>query len=418
MTDIKTKSRNKVFDPQAILADFPILAQTIHRQRPLIYFDSAASSQRPRQVVDAMTACYENTYANVHRGTHWLSEEASRLYEQARLAVQKFIGARWTNEVIFTSNSTAAINTIARSWGDQNVHQGDEILLTIMEHHSNIVPWQQLAQRTGATIQFANITQDGLLDLKDFDQKLNERTKIVGVAAVSNTLGTINPVKLLTEKAHRVGAKMVVDAAQHVPHEPIDVQDWNSDFVAFSAHKMLGPSGIGVLYGKQELLESMPPFMGGGSMIKTVTVDGFTPGDLPAKFEAGTPPIAETVGLHAAIEYLTGIGLQTVAQYEQHLAAHAQTRLREIDGLRILGPAPEHTCGIVSFVVDGVSAQDISVLVDLRGVAIRAGHHCTMPLHTHLDISASCRASFYIYNTAEEIDSFVDALSEILPKLR
>ncbi len=405
-------------DPYKIRADFPILDQTIHRDKPLIYFDNTASTQRPRAVVDAMTECYEHSYANVHRGTHWLSEEASRLYENARLTVQKFINAKWTNEVIFTQGTTASINTVARSWGDANVGNGDEILLTIMEHHSNIVPWQQLVERVGATISFANITADGRLDLEDFDRKLNDKTKLVAVAAVSNTLGTINPIKQLAEKAHSVGAIIVVDAAQSVPHEPTDVQDWDADFVAFSGHKMLGPTGIGILYGRQELLESMPPFMGGGSMIKTVTTEGFTPGDLPARFEAGTPPIAETVGLAAAIEYLSKIGMENIGRYERELASHAQNRLSAIEGLRILGPSADHTCGIISFVIDGVSAQDISVLVDLRGVAIRAGHHCTMPLHDYLNIPASCRASLYIYNTTEEIDSFVDSLVEILPKLR
>ncbi len=414
MTDIKSISLN----PQAVREDFPILAQTIHRDRPLIYFDNASSSQRPRQVVEAMTAFYEHAYANVHRGTHWLSEQASHQYEQARLSVQNFINAQWTNEIVFTSNATAAINTVARSWGDANVSAGDEILLTMMEHHSNIIPWHQLAERTGARVRFAAITSDGRLDLDDFERQLSDRTKVVGIAGISNTLGTINPLKPITELGHAAGAVVVVDAAQHAPHEPIDVQEWNADFVAFSGHKMLGPSGIGVLYGRQDWLESMPPFLGGGSMIKTVTVDGFTPGDLPAKFEAGTPPIAEAVGLAAAIDYLSAIGLESIARHERQLAAHAQLQLREIEGLRILGPSAEHTCGIVSFVVDGVSAQDISVLVDLRGVAVRAGHHCTMPLHEHLGIAASCRASFYIYNTADEIDVFVTALNDILPKLR
>jgi cysteine desulfurase/selenocysteine lyase len=406
------------FDPVAIRRDFRILDQTVHRRKPLVYLDNAASSQRPRQVLQAMNDCYEHSYANVHRGTHWLSEEASRLYEEARHRVQRFIGARWSEEVIFTSGTTAGINTVARSWGDAHIQPDDEILLTLMEHHSNIVPWQQLASRTGATIRWASITADGRLDREDFRSCLNSRTRLVALSAVSNTLGTVNPVRELVAEAHDAGALVAVDAAQHVPHAAMDVTDWDADFVTFSGHKMLGPSGIGILYGKRDLLQSMQPFLGGGSMIKTVTIDGFTPGDLPARFEAGTPAIAESVGLAAAIDYLQAIGMEPLARHEQQLAAAAQERLREIPGLRILGPAAEHTCGIVSFVVEGVSAQDISVLLDLQGVAIRAGHHCTMPLHEHLEIPASCRASFYLYNTQDEVHRFADILGEILPRLR
>ncbi len=406
------------FDPLAIRPDFPILAQEIHRQKPLIYLDNAASSQHPLAVLKAMDHCYETTYANVHRGTHWLSEEASGLYESARLSVQNFIGAAADCEVIFTAGTTAGINAVARSWGDAHVQHGDEILLTLMEHHSNIVPWQQLAERTGAKVRWVAITEDGQLDQDDFAAKLNERTKMVGLTAVSNTLGTINPVKHLVELAHAAGALVMVDAAQHVPHATIDVVDWDADFATFSGHKMLGPTGIGVLYGKRELLEKMPPFLGGGSMIKQVTTQGFTWGDLPARFEAGTPPIVEAIGVAAAIEYLKPIGLDRIAAHETHLAAVAQAELDKIDGLHVLGPDPQLKCGIVSFVVEGVSAQDISVLLDLQGVAVRAGHHCTMPLHDHLGISASCRASFYLYNTEEEARHFADSLATILPKLR
>ena len=406
------------FDPAAIRLDFPVLDQTVHRNRPLVYLDNAASSQHPRAVLQAMNDCYEKSYANVHRGTHWLSEEASRLYEEARISVQKFVNAAWDTEIIFTSGTTAGINLVAQSWGNENLQTGDEILLTLMEHHSNIVPWQQLAQRTGAQIRWVGITEDGLLDTEDFTAKLNSRTKVVGLTAVSNTLGTINPVKELVEEAHASGAIVLVDAAQQVPHAPIDVREWDADFVAFSGHKMLGPTGIGILYGKRDLLDSMPPFLGGGSMIKTVTTEGFTAGDLPARFEAGTPPIAEAIGLAAAIEYLAPIGLATVARHEQHLAEVAEQRLAGIEGLHVLGPSPALKCGIFSFHVDGASAQDISVLLDLQGIAVRAGHHCTMPLHQHLGIPASCRASFYLYNTVEEVEKFADALVKILPKLR
>ncbi len=419
MTDLSNSAPAVSFDPVHLREDFPILQQTIHRNKPLVYFDNAASAQRPRAVMQAMTDCYENHYANVHRGTHWLSEEASRLYEEARVKVQRLIGAPQAEQVIFTGGTTSAINTVARSWGDSNVRSGDEILLTLMEHHSNIVPWQQLAERTGARIAFSGITADGQLDIEDFARKLGPRTKLVGLTAVSNTLGTVNPVRQLVDLAHAQGSIVVLDAAQHVPHAVTSVTKWDADFIAFSGHKMMGPSGIGILYGRRELLESMPPFLGGGSMIKTVTVDGFISGDLPARFEAGTPPIVEAIGLGAAIDYISShIELSQVLSYEQRLARQAQVRLREIEGLRILGPAADKTCGIVSFAIDGVSAQDISVLVDLQGIAIRAGHHCTMPLHQHFGIAASCRASFYVYNTLDEVDYFADTLQEILPKLR
>ena len=409
---------NLDWDPEKIRADFPILNQEIHRQKPLIYFDNAASTQRPKAVIQAMIDSYQLTYANVHRGTHWLSEESSRLYEEARVKVQQYIGADWTNEIIFTAGTTASINTVARSWGDQNIGPGDSILLTIMEHHSNIVPWQQLAERVGAKIEFTRVTDDGRLDIADFQSKLKANPKLVAFCAVSNTLGTINPVKQLTSMAQQAGAVVMVDAAQHVPHEPMNVTDWGVDFAAFSSHKMLGPSGIGVLYGRREILESMPAFLGGGSMIQTVTTAGFTEGDLPAKFEAGTPPITQAIGLAAAIDYLKSVGIENVATHERKLATTAHDALSKIDGLRILGPSPEHTCGIVSFVIDGVSAQDVSVLLDLQGIAIRVGHHCTMPLHNHLKISASCRASFYLYNTEQEVQQFANGLSEVLRKLR
>lgn len=411
-------AKNSTLDTAKIRKDFAILNQSIHRQKNLIYFDSGASSQRPQQVVQAMLDNYQQTYANVHRGTHWLSEESSRLYEEARLTLQKFINAQWPEEVIFTSGTTAAINTVARSWGDANVAEGDEILLTLMEHHSNIVPWQQLAQRTGAKVRWVGITEDGQLDMDDLASHLNERTKVVAVTAVSNTLSTINPVAEIARLAHSVGAIVVVDAAQSAPHEQLDVVRWDADFVAFSGHKMVGPSGVGVLYGRRELLSAMPAFLGGGSMIKTVTTDGFTEGDLPAKFEAGTPPINEAIGLAAAANYLKEVGLQAITAHEKQLAACAHQELASIDGLRILGPGPDYGCGIVTFVVDGAAAQDISVLLDLQGIAVRAGHHCTMPLHQHLGLSASCRASFYLYNTTDEVTQFAQSLGTVLEKLR
>ncbi len=405
-------------DVAAIRTDFPVLNQTIHRDRPLIYFDNGASTQHPSVVIDAMSDSYRRTYANVHRGIHWLSEQSSEQFETARSAVQRFINAPHNNEVILTAGTTAAINTVAGSWGVENVGEGDEILLTIFEHHSNIVPWQQLAQRVGAKVRFAGITSDGELDLDDVQSKLNERTKMFAFTAVSNVLGTITSVAQLTEMAHAVGAKTLIDAAQHSPHETTDVQAWGADFVVFSGHKMCGPSGIGVLWGRQEILEKTPPYMGGGGMIDQVTTDGFTWGELPARFEAGTPPIVEAIGLNSAIEYLEAIGLDAIADHERQLTLAAYEQLSEIEGLRILGPPADRRSGLVSFVVDGVATQDMSILLDQQGVAIRAGHHCAMPLHQHLEIRSSCRASFYLYNTLDEVDQFVAALKKVLGRLR
>lgn len=409
---------SKKLDAAALRKDFPILDQQIHRQKQLVYFDNGASTQRPQAVIDAMDDCYRRTYANVHRGIHWLSEQASDQYENARSTVQKFINAPHNNEVIFTAGTTMAINLVANSWGRANLGPGDEVLLTICEHHSNIVPWQQVAAETGAKVVFADVTDDGLLDLEDFKAHLGPQTKMVAFMAVSNVLGTIFPVKEIVRLAAAAGATTLVDAAQHVPHEPTDVQDWNADFVVFSGHKILGPSGIGILWGRQALLEAMPPFLGGGSMIDRVTVDGFTPGELPAKFEAGTPPIVEAIGLGAAIEYVDQVSLPAIAEHEKRLAGHLIERMKEIEGLQVLGPSLEHRSGIVSFVVDGVAPQDLSILLDQKGFAIRVGHHCAMPLHQKLGIKASCRASFYLYNTVEEVDAFADALAAVVKRLR
>lgn len=397
-------------DVERIRADFPILHQVDEEQNPLVYLDNGASSQRPKSVIDCLSDVYEKHYANVHRGAHRLSGESTDLFEEARRAVQRFIGASSENEVIFTSGTTMGINLVARSWGDANVTAGDEILLTEMEHHSNLVPWHQLAERTGATIRAIPVTADGQLDLNALPARLSERTKIVAFAAVSNVLGTINPVREITEAAHAVGAKVLVDAAQSVPHEAIDVVGWDADFVAFSGHKMLGPSGVGVLYGKQSLLEEMPPFLGGGSMIDVVEIDRFTPAMLPAKFEAGTPPIADAIAMKPAIEYLEQVGLARILQHEQSLAAYAHELLADVPGLKILGPDVSKKAGIVSFVIDGLAASDIATFLDGRGIAVREGHHCTLPLHKKLGISASVRASFYLYNTREEVEKLADAV--------
>lgn len=409
---------SKKIDAATLRQDFPILNQQIHRQKQLVYFDNGASTQHPQSVIDAMSDCYSRTYANVHRGIHWLSEQSSDQYENARRIVQRFINAPHDNEVIFTAGTTMAINLVANAWGRSNLKPGDEVLLTICEHHSNIVPWQQIAAEMGAKVVFADITADGRLDIDDFKSKLGPRTKMVAFMAVSNVLGTVFPVKQLVQLAAAAGAATLVDAAQHVPHEPTDVQDWDADFVVFSGHKILGPSGIGILWGRQSVLEAMPPFLGGGSMIDQVTTDGFTPGELPAKFEAGTPPIVEAIGLGAAIDYVDNVSLSAIAEHERSLAGRLMQRLEEVDGLKILGPSIEHRSGIVSFVVDGVAPQDMSILLDQKGFAIRVGHHCAMPLHQKLGIKASCRASFYLYNTIQEVDAFADALAAIVKRLR
>ena len=400
----------KPLDVAAIRADFPILAQSVHEDRSLVYLDNAASAQRPRQVIEALVDVYERRYANVHRGIHWLSEQSTELFEHAREVVQQFIHAQYSHEIIFTSGTTAALNLVARSWCDAFLREGDEILLSVMEHHSNIVPWQQAAERTGAKVRFLPITGDGRLELNLLDEYLTGRTRVVALAAISNVLGTINPLEEIVKPAHDRGAIVVVDAAQSVPHEPTDVQALGADFVAFSGHKMMAPSGVGVLYGRAELLEKMPPFLGGGSMISRVTVDGFRCADLPFKFEAGTPPIAPIIGMIAAIEYLQGIGLDRIAQHERLLVHHAHELLAEIGDIVIYGPDPESKAGIVSFNLSGVHPQDIAEVLDHFGVAVRAGHHCAMPLHHHLGASASARASFYLYNTVEEVERLAEAL--------
>ncbi|MDG1513556.1 MAG: SufS family cysteine desulfurase [Mariniblastus sp.] len=412
------RKQKKTFDPIEIREDFPILNQTIHRERPLVYFDNGASTQHPTQVIEAMDDCYVRTYANVHRGIHWLSEQSSAQYEQARTSVRRFINASHGNEVIFTSGATESINLIARSWGDANLKSGDEILLTMLEHHSNIVPWQQLAERTGALVKFIKLTEAGELDLDHMRSLLSARTKIVAFASVSNVLGSRAPVAEMTAMAKEVGALVVVDAAQSVPHDKTDVQSWGADFIAFSGHKMLGPSGVGVLWGRQSILEEMQPFMGGGSMIDQVTTDGFTWGELPARFEAGTPPIVEAIGLGKAIEYLENIDVAQIEEHEQVLVRRAYELIMEVDGAKILGPAGDCRAGLVSFVIEGVSSQDISILLDQLGIAIRAGHHCAMPLHKQLEIKASCRASFYLYNTLDEVEAMGAALKKVVQRLR
>jgi len=397
-------------DPHVLRADFPILSTILHGDKPLVYFDNAATTQRPRQVISSLVEAYEHHYANVHRGIHWLSEQSTDMYEDARESVRHFINARQRHEVIFTTGTTAAINLVAHSWGDGRLGPGDEILLTEMEHHSNIVPWQQLAARTGCTLRYLPITDDGLLQLDALDHMLHDRTRLVAVTAVSNVLGTHNPVAQIVARAHAAGALVLIDAAQSVPHARTDVQALDADFLAFSGHKMLGPSGVGVLYGRESLLDAMTPFLGGGSMIRRVTLEGFEPAELPGKFEAGTPPIVPALGLASAIKYLEQIGLDNIRRYESILTRRAHEVLESVDGVRLLGPDPSKKEGIVSFVVRGIHAHDVAQVMDQHGVAIRAGHHCAMPLHKRLGVAASSRASFYFYNTLDEIEELGNAL--------
>jgi cysteine desulfurase/selenocysteine lyase len=414
----RTEINSSELLPASLREDFPILQQTVHGDRPLVFLDNAASTQRPRQVIEVLRRVYERDYANVHRGIHTLSERATEQYEEAREKVRDFIGAKHSREVIFTSGTTAGINLVARSWGEAKIKRGDEILVTTMEHHSNLVPWHQLAERTGAVIKHIPITDDGLLILDELDTLLTDRTRIVAVASVSNVLGTINPICEIARRAHAAGAVVLVDAAQSVPHLPTNVREIGADFLAFSGHKMLAPTGIGVLYGREELLDAMPPFLGGGSMIDRVWPDRFTPAELPAKFEAGTPPIAPAIALGAAIDYLNLIGLEKVARHEHELARYAYERLREIDGLRILGPAPDQRAGLVSFTLEQPHPHDIAQLLDEQGIAVRAGHHCTWPLHDRLGIAASTRASFYLYNTPAEVDLLADVVGQIRARFR
>jgi cysteine desulfurase/selenocysteine lyase len=399
-------------DPDALRTDFPILGLRLHGDVPLVYLDNAATTQRPRQVIQSLVDVYEKQYANVHRGIHWLSDQSTDLYEETREKVRAFINAPAREQVIFTYGTTEGINLVARSWGAAHIKPGDEILLTEMEHHSNLVPWQQLAAERGAVLRHIPITDEGRLDMEKLPALLTERTKLVAVGHISNVLGTINPIAEITRRAHAVGAVVLVDAAQSVPHLATDVQALDVDFLAFSGHKMLGPSGVGILYGRRSLLEAMPPFLGGGSMIRRVKLDSFEPAELPAKFEAGTPPIVPAIGLGAAIDYLNAIGMDKIHAYEQILTARAHEVLENVGGVHLLGPSPEHKGGIVSFTLDGIHAHDIAQLLDRQGIAVRAGHHCAMPLHKRLGINASARASFYFYNTLAEVELLGTALTD------
>ncbi|MCE7989516.1 MAG: cysteine desulfurase [Caldilinea sp. CFX5] len=391
--------------------DFPILERQIG-SKPLVYLDNAATSQKPAAVLQTLADYYQRHNANVHRGVHTLSEEATGAYEEARERVARFINAPSSKQVIFTAGTTGGINLVAYTWGRANLKPGDEVLITEMEHHSNIVPWQILCDQLGFTLRYVPITDDGQLDLAQLDTLLTERTKLFCFNHMSNVVGTINPVTELIAAAHRVGAKVMLDGAQSVPHLPVDVQALDVDFMAFSSHKMCGPTGLGVLYGKRDLLEAMPPFMGGGDMIREVKLSGSKWNTLPYKFEAGTPPIAEVIGLGAAVDYLSSVGMEWIHAHERWLTQYAYERMSAIEGLRILGPGPAQRGGLIAFTLNDLHPHDLSALLDRDGIAIRAGHHCAQPVHDRFGIVASARASFYLYNTAEEVDQLAESLEK------
>src|SRR5437588_4299499 len=392
MTTVQQSEMRSAAD---IRKDFPILSRQVHGH-PLVYLDSTASSQKPHTVIEAMSTYYETTHANVHRGVYEISEEATTRMEKARVKVARFINARQSKQVIFTRNTTESINLVAYSWGSANIAAGDRIVLTELEHHSNLVPWQLLAQRTGALLEFVPITDDGLLRLDIYEQLLEQKPKLVAFTHMSNVLGTINPAQEMIAQAHAVGATVVVDAAQSVPHLAVDVQALDADFLCFSAHKMLGPTGIGVLYGKRDLLEAMPPFMGGGDMIRTVGLRVSTWNDLPWKFEAGTPAIAEAIGLGAAVDYLNAVVMENGLRHEQELTHYAMEQLRQVPGLTIYGPNVAQRGGVISFTLADIHPHHLASILDQEvGVAVRAGHHCAQPLMERLGLAATARASFY-----------------------
>jgi cysteine desulfurase/selenocysteine lyase len=395
-----------------IREDFPILKRRVNG-KPLVYFDNAATSQKPSVVIETVDGYYRDLNANIHRGIHKLAEEATLAHEQAREKVAKFINANRTEEIVFVRNATEAINLVAYSWGRANIRSGDKIVLSIMEHHSNIVPWQLLAQEKNAEIEFIKIDANGLLVQDDIRNVIDDKTRLVCMTHASNVLGTVNPVSEITKIAHRHGALILVDAAQSVPHMRVDVKEMGCDFMAFSGHKMLGPTGIGVLYGKSEHLENMPPFLGGGEMIREVHTTGATWKELPYKYEAGTPNIAGAIGLGAAIDYLRKIGMENVHEHEKEITAYALSKMSEVDGVVIYGPPDvKERVGVVSFNLGDIHAHDLASIMDEEGVAIRSGHHCAQPLMEFLNIPAASRASFYIYNTKEEVDVFINALEK------
>jgi len=409
-----TVQQPEIRSAEDIRKDFPILSRQVHG-KPLVYLDSTSSSQKPLAVIEAMSAYYETTHANVHRGVYELSEEATARMERARVKVARFINARQSRQIIFTRNTTESINLVAYSWGYVNIKAGDLVVLTEMEHHSNLVPWQLLAQRTGARLEFVPVSDDGLLRLDIYAQLLQQQPRLVAFTHMSNVLGTINPAREMIAQAHAAGALVLLDAAQSVPHLPVGVQALDVDFLCFSSHKMLGPTGIGVLYGKRDLLEAMPPFMGGGDMIRTVGLRESTWNDLPWKFEAGTPAIAEAIGLGAAVDYLNAIGMDNARQHEQAITTYAMEQLQQVPGLTIYGPDTSQRGGVISFTLGDIHPHDLASILDQEvGVAIRAGHHCAQPLMERFGLSATARASFYGYTIEADIDTLVMGLRKAL----
>ncbi len=412
------KRRHTPLDAAAVAADFPILRETLPSGAPIIFLDTAASAQKPQVVIDREKEVYEHYYANAYRGVYQFGDRVSRGLEEAREAVQHFIGAEHSDEIIFTAGTTMSINMVAAGWGRKFLKPGDEILVTQIEHHANLVPWQVVAQQTGAKLRFIPLAEDGQLDLSQLDQLVNERTRIAAITAMSNVLGTVPHLSEIQQKVKSVGGLLLVDAAQSVPHLPTHVIRQGIDFLAFSGHKLYGPSGVGVLYGRRELLSAMDPFMFGGHMVSQVYAERAEWAPLPAKFEAGTLPIAQAIALGTAVDYVTGLGLCAIHEYEQGLLRYAHQQLASVPGLKILGPTPEHKGAIVSFTLAGAAAQDIAQLLDLKGLCVRHGHHCTMPLHDLLHIPASVRASFGIYNSRGDVDALVEGLQFVRKQLR
>jgi cysteine desulfurase / selenocysteine lyase len=402
-----------MLDINEIRKEFPIFQRETKPGTVLVYLDSTATSQKPLAVIEAMDNYYRRSNANIHRGVHTLAEEATAMYEQARVKVAKFINAPSAHQIIYTRNTTESINLVAYSWARANLKPGDLVILTEMEHHSNLVPWQILQAERGIELDFIPVTEEGLLDLDAYRALLSRRPKLISFTHMSNVLGTINPAAEIIRLAHEAGALTLVDAAQSVPHLKVDVQALDADFLAFSAHKMCGPTGIGILYGKMELLEAMPPFLGGGDMIKEVKLRSYRPNSLPYKFEAGTPAIAEAVGLGAAVDYLSSLGMEAIAAHEHEITEYALERLEEVPGVKVFGPGAQNKGGVAAFTLDGVHPHDVAQILDQDGIAVRAGHHCAQPLHERFGLPATSRASFYLYNTKEEVDLLVDGIYKV-----
>lgn len=405
---------NNSYDIKKIRSDFPILAREVHPGIPLVYLDSTATSQKPLSVIQTMDEYYRKHNGNIHRGVHTLAEEATQAYEEARGKIAGFINAKKSRQIIYTRSTTESINLVAQTWGRKNLVAGDLIILTEMEHHSNLVPWQMLAEEKSLRLEFIPVDENGQLNQEIFEKLLLLGPKLVAFTHMSNVLGTINPAKEMIRKAKNAGALTLVDGAQSVPHFPVDVVDLGADFLAFSAHKMVGPTGIGILYGREDLLETMPPYQGGGDMIKKVYLRSFTANEIPYKFEAGTPAIAEAIGFGAAIDYLKSVGMESIAHHEHSLVNYAMEKLALIPGLKVIGETKGNRGGVTAFTLEGIHPHDIAQILDQDGIAVRAGHHCAMPLHDRYQLPATTRASYYLYNTVEEIDKLIIGLNKVV----